>query len=85
MNGGGAIRFMARLIEEGLEIGWMKRLQLHNQPSSASGLSRGAIRQLHTRQAIKRAGRDNRGINQWAAGPLLDDYIHLAEMLEARQ
>ena len=85
MNGGGAIRFMARLIEEGLEVDWLKRLRSQDQPSSASGLSRGAIHQLHTRSAIRKAGRDHQGINQWSAGPLLDDYIHLAEMLEARQ
>lgn len=85
MNNGGAKRFVARLIEEGMQISWLRALKSGARPSRESGLSRGSIRDLHSRGALKKMAKDNQGISHWAAGPFLQDYIDLAERLVARQ
>lgn len=84
MNGGGAKRFMARLIESGLRVDWLKALQSDQLPAHKSGLRQrqGPIQQLHARGVIKKAGKDGHGIRMWVAGPFLQDYIGLAEKLQ---
>lgn len=84
MNTGGAKRFMARLIESGLQTDWLRALQSGQQPARKSGLQRGQgpIQQLHDRGVIKKAGKDCRGVRLWVAGPFLQDYLRVAEDLQ---
>ncbi len=81
MNNGGARRFVARLIETGLDVEWLKSLQNGKQPSAKSGISRAALRQLHNSGAICKAPKDKAGHCYWSAGPFLKDYLGLAVQL----
>lgn len=81
MNNGGDRRFMARLIEKGLDVDWLQSLQAGKQLSRDSGLSRGSLRELHSRGALKKIAKDSQGRSYWSAGPFLGEYLNLAHSL----
>jgi len=81
MNCGGDRRFVARLLEEGLDVAWLQALRSGPQPSAKSGISRGALRKLHGSGALRKAPRDRKGNHYWSAGPFLKGYLDLAVQL----
>lgn len=88
MNNGGTYHFVARLLEEGLNVEWLRDLQRSQKNglrSSASGLQRHNISDLHARGVLKKKSRDHQGRRIWLPGPHLADYIKLAELVQERQ